>query len=227
MRMADLLDQINKNKRKKLVKFLKERNYSDTRLELIGGDLYGNGRKDFGTLTIAICSHNIYDESGETWDFFILTDTMGTKELEEKFFKVRMNPEVVKAMLPPNLQSQDHGGIHDAKEMGALQARVEILQQERDSLKDAFQQVEGFWKDSSKEASELSLWKSAHSGNYRHAGRKRKFSSVNQGESIYKMHVNEKVSFRKIAEIMNMSYSSARRLYQEYVEYQKKYGTLQ
>ncbi len=222
MIMADLLDQINKSKRKKLVKFLKERNFSDTRLELIEGDLYGNGRKDFGTLTIAICSHNIYDVSGEKWDFFILTDTMGTKEIEEKFFEVQMNPKVVKAMLPPKLQSQDHGGSYDPNELGILRARVDFLEKERDRLKESFQQVDGYWKDSSKKASELSLWKSAHSGNYRNAGRKRKFSSVNQGESIYKMHDKEKLSFRKIAEVLGMSYSSARRLYQEYIEDQKK-----
>lgn len=39
MDIQELFDQINKSKRKKLVKFLQERNFSDTKIELIAGEL--------------------------------------------------------------------------------------------------------------------------------------------------------------------------------------------
>jgi len=94
-----------------------------------------------------------------------------------------------------------------------------------DSTKEVYEQVSGYLDESRKQVSELSAWKLAHSGNYRNAGRPRKFDKFEQGHSIYLMHDKEYVSFRKIADLMNMSYSSARRLYQEYCDFINKYGT--
>ena len=163
------------------------------------------------------CSHALYDETGKTWEFKIIIDSMERKDCPEEFDTTTIKPSLVWDMLPEYVNQLDSVRDRDPAEMGAMQEKIDNLQQELDSLKEAYQQIDGYWKESSKKASELSLWKSAHSGNYRNARRKKKYSSVDQGESIYKMHDKENVSFRKIAAILRMSYSSARRLYQEYL----------
>lgn len=225
MQIKELLEQINQSKRKKLVKFLQDRDFSDTKIKLLAGDLKATGRKDKGTISLAICSHYIYDKSGKTWDFIIVTDKMATKEEEESFSMVSMDAEVVRIMLPPlQKASIDESCSSDIENIGVLKYKVEHLQQEYDTLKRAYELVNGYLDSSNKQVAELSSWKSSHSGNYRHAGRPKKFSEVDQGESIYKMHTVEKLSFRKIAEVMDMSYSSTRRLYQNYVNLKEKLG---
>lgn len=222
-----LFDQINQSKRPKLVKFLQERNYPDTKIELIAGTLQANNRKDTGTISLAVCSHYIYDKSGQAWDFIIITDKMATKEAAEVFTSIRMDAELVRLMLPHKRAEFNFESVNNdkAEKIGSLTAKVEILQEKYDSTKEVYEQVSGYLDESRKQVSELSAWKLAHSGNYRNAGRPRKFDKFEQGHSIYLMHDKEYVSFRKIADLMNMSYSSARRLYQEYCDFINKYGT--
>lgn len=226
MDIQELFDQINKSKRKKLVKYLQERNFSDTKIELLAGELQGTSKKDNGTISLALCCRNLYDNTGTTWDFIVITDTMATKDSDEEFNRIRMDAELVRCMLPSkepkiNFESVDN---ETAGQIGTLTARVEILQEKYNDTKETLELVSNYLNSSNKEVSELSAWKSAHSGNYRNAGRPRKFDKFDQGRSIYVMHDKEHLSFRRIAELMDMSFSSARRLYQEYLEYLDKYG---
>ena len=226
MDIQELFDQINKSNRKKLVKYLQERNFSDTKIELVAGELHGTSKKDNGTISLALCCRNLYDNTGTTWDFIVATDTMATKDKEEAFTYIRMDAEFVRCMLPAkeakiNFESEDN---EKAGQIGTLTAKVEILQEKYNDTKEAYELVSSYLDSSNKEVSELSAWKSAHSGNYRNAGRPRRFDKFEQGRSIYVMHDIEHLSFRKIAGLMDMSFSSARRLYQEYLEYLDKYG---
>ena len=226
MDIQELFDQINKSKRKKLVKYLQERNFSDTKIELVAGELHGTSKKDNGTISLALCCRNLYDNTGTTWDFIVITDKMATKDAEEEFNRIRMNAELVRCMLPAkeakiNFESLDN---EKARQIGTLTARFEFLQEKYNDTKGTLELVSNYLDRSNKEVSELSAWKSAHSGNYRNAGRPRKFDKFDQGRSIYVMHDKEQLSFRKIAGLMDMSFSSARRLYQEYLEYLNKYG---
>lgn len=221
MDIQELFEQINKNQRPKLVKFLQERNFPDTKIELLAGDLQGAPRKDKGIISLAICCRYLYDNSGERWDFIVITDKMGTKDTEEEFTRIRMDAALVRCMLPPQKSKIN---FEPAGKIGALSAKVEILQEKYDSTKEVYELVSGYLDESRKQVSELSEWKSAHSGNYRNAGRPRKFDKIEQGHSIYIMHDRENVPFRRIADLMNMSYSSARRLYQEYLAYLDKSG---
>lgn len=226
MNIQELFDQINQSKRPQLVKFLQERNLPDTKIELVAGNLQANNLKDTGTISLAVCSQYIYDRSGKTWDFIIITDKIATKEAAEVFTSIRMDAELVRLMLPHKRAEFNFESVNNdkAEKIGSLTAKVEILQEKYDSTKEVYEQVSGYLDESRKQVSELSAWKLAHSGNYRNAGRPRKFDKFEQGHSIYLMHDKENVSFRKIADLMNMSYSSARRLYHEYCDYQEKYG---
>ena len=226
MDIQELLGQINQSKRNKLVKFLQERNFSDTRIVLIAGELQENSKKDFGTISLAICSHYIYDKSGQTWDFIVITDNMATQDKEEEFTNVCMDTELVRSMLPNKraIFNFESGSDDKAEQIGSLSAKVEILQEKYNDTKETLELVSNYLDSSNKEVSELSAWKSAHSGNYRNAGRPRKFDKFDQGHSIYVMHDKENVSFRKIADLMNMSYSSARRLYNDYIDYINQYS---
>ena len=225
MDIQELFDQINKSKRKKLVKYLQDRNFSDTKIELLAGELQGTSKKDNGTISFALCCRNLYDSTGTTWDFIVITDKMATKDADEEFNCIRMEAELVRCMLPSkepkiNFESVDN---EKAGQIGTLTARVEILQEKYNDTKETLELVSNYLDSSNKEVSELSAWKSAHSGNYRNAGRPRKFDKFDQGRSIYVMHDKEHLSFRKIAGLMDMSFSSARRLYQEYLEHLDKY----
>ena len=227
MDIQELFEQINQSKRPQLVKFLKERNFADTKIQLVAGELQTNNRIDKGTISLAVCSRYIHDKSGETWDFIVITDKMATKDAEEVFSHIRMDAEVVRFMLPHKRAEFNFESVNNdkAEKIGSLTAKVEILQEKYESTKEVYEQVSGYLDESRKQVSELSAWKLAHSGNYRNAGRPRKFDKFEQGHSIYLMHDKEYVSFRKIADLMNMSYSSARRLYQEYCDFINKYGT--
>ena len=209
-----------------MVKYLQERNFSDTKIELVAGELHVTSKKDNGTISLALCCRNLYDNTGTTWDFIVITDKMATKDGDEEFNRIRMDAELVRCMLPSkepkiNFESVDN---EKAGQIGTLTAKVEILQEKYNDTKEAYELVSSYLDSSNKEVSELSAWKSAHSGNYRNAGRPRKFDKCEQGRSIYVMHDKEQLSFRRIAELMDMSFSSARRLYQEYIDYQEKYG---
>ena len=63
MIMIDLLDKINKSKRLALVSFLRERDWSDTRVELIAGNPT-TPREDHGSIMVMVICHNLYDSSG-------------------------------------------------------------------------------------------------------------------------------------------------------------------
>jgi hypothetical protein len=220
MDIQELFDQINKSKRKKLVKFLQERNFSDTKIELIAGELQGVNQKDKGTISLALCCRYLYDVSGTTWDFIIITDKIATKDAEEEFTHIRMNADLVHSMLPTKrtIINYESVGYGNAEELGILTARMEVLQEKYKDTKESLELVSSYLDSSNKEVSELSAWKSAHSGNYRNAGRPRKLNKFEHGYSIYIMHHKEKLSFRRIADLMDISYSSSRRLYQEYLE---------
>lgn len=224
MDIQELLDQINQRKRQKLVQFLQERNFADTKIQLVAGDLQSNSQMDNGTISLAVCSHYIYDKSNQTWDFIVVTDKMATKDAEEEFMSIRMDAELVRIMLPSqraefNFESHEH-----AEKAAALSVRLEMLQEKYNDTKWAYDLASEDLKETHKRMMELSAWKTEHSGNYRNAGRPRKFDKFDQGHSIYVMHDKENVSFRKIADLMNMSYSSARRLYNDYIDYIKQYS---
>ena len=226
MKVNDFLKHINKNQRSKLVDFLKSCDSRNTKLELVSGQLANTAQNDAGTLSFAICYQHIHSNGDRTWDFIVATDTMATKDKEEAFTYIRMDAEFVRCMLPAkeakiNFESEDN---EKAGQIGTLTAKVEILQEKYNDTKEAYELVSSYLDSSNKEVSELSAWKSAHSGNYRNAGRPRKFDKFEQGRSIYVMHDKEHLSFRRIAELMDMSFSSARRLYQEYIDYQAQYG---
>lgn len=223
MKVNDFLKHINKNQRIKLVDFLKNCNSHNTKLELVSGQLADTAPNDAGTLSLAICYQHIHSNGDRTWDFIVATDTMATKDKEEAFTYIRMDAEFVRCMLPAKEAKINFESEEKAGQIGTLTAKVEILQEKYNDTKEAYELVSSYLDSSNKEVSELSAWKSAHSGNYRNAGRPRKFDKFEQGRSIYVMHDQEKVSFRRIAELMNMSYSSARRLYQEYIDYQAQY----
>ncbi len=110
------------------------------------------------------------------------------------------------------------------EENAKLKVQVEYWKEKYESMKELYELVNKYSDKYEKEASELSIWKEAHSGNYRNAGRPKKFDMLDQGYSIYVMHDKEFLSYRKIADLLNMSYTSARRLYKEYMEYQEQYG---
>ena len=224
MDIKGLLGQINQSKRPKLVKFLKERNFTDTKIQLVEGELQSNNQMDKGTISLALCSHYIYDKSGQTWDFIVITDKMATKDADEEFNSVSMDAEVVRFMLPNKSAEINFESNSIAEKAAALSVRVEILQERFNGTKEAYDSASETLKEYHKEIMELSAWKIDHSGNYRNAGRPRKFNKFDQGESIYTMHKKENLSFRKIADLMDMSYSSARRLYQEYIDYIKQYS---
>ena len=223
MKVNDFLKHINKNQRSKLVDFLKSCDSRNTKLELVSGQLADTSQNDAGTLSLAICYQHIHSNGDRTWDFIVATDTMATKDKEEAFTYIRMDAEFVRCMLPAKEAKINFESEEKAGQIGTLTAKVEILQEKYNDTKEAYELVSSYLDSSNKEVSELSAWKSAHSGNYRNAGRPRKFDKFEQGRSIYVMHDQEKVSFRRIAELMNMSYSSARRLYQEYIDYQAQY----
>ncbi len=224
MDIQELFDQINQSKRPKLVKFLQERNLPDTKIALVAGNLQANSLKDTGTISLAVCSHYIYDKSGETWDFIVITDKMATEDADEAFTCISMDAEVVRFMLPNKRVEINFESDDNSEKAAALSARLEMLQERYHDTKGAYDLASENLKEYHKQVLELSEWKIEHSGNYRHAGRPRKFDKFEQGHSIYLMHDRENVPFRKIADLMNMSYSSARRLYQEYCDYQEKYG---
>ena len=224
MDIKELLDQINQSKRPQLVKFLQERNFTDTKIQLVTGELQPNSQTDMGTISLAVCSHYIYDKSGKTWDFIVITDKMATKDADEEFNSVSMDAEVVRFMLPNKSAEINFESNSIAEKAAALSVRVEILQERFNGTKEAYDSASETLKEYHKEIMELSAWKIDHSGNYRNAGRPRKFNKFDQGESIYTMHKKENLSFRKIADLMDMSYSSARRLYQEYIDYIKQYS---
>ena len=224
MNIKELLDQLNQSKRPQLVKFLQERNFTDTKIQLVEGELQSNNQMDKGTISLALCSHYIYDKSGQTWDFIVITDKMATKDADEEFNSVSMDAEVVRFMLPNKSAEINFESNSIAEKAAALSVRVEILQERFNGTKEAYDSATETLKEYHKEIMELSAWKIDHSGNYRNAGRPRRFDKFEQGHSIYVMHDKELLSFRRIAELMNMSYSSARRLYQEYIEFQKQYG---
>ena len=110
------------------------------------------------------------------------------------------------------------------EENAKLKVQVEYWKEKYESMKELYELVNRYSDKYEKEASELSIWKEAHSGNYRNAGRPKKFDMLDQGYSIYVMHDKEFLSYRRIADLLNMSYTSARRLYKEYMEYQEQYG---
>ena len=224
MKVNDFLKHINKNQRIKLVDFLKNCNSHNTKLELVSGQLADTAPNDAGTLSLAICYQHIHSNGDRTWDFIVATDTMATKDKEEAFTYIRMDAEFVRCMLPAKEAKINFESEEKAGQIGTLTAKVEILQEKYNDTKEAYELVSSYLDSSNKEVSELSAWKSAHSGNYRNAGRPRKFNKFEQGRSIYVMHDKEHLSFRRIAELMDMSFSSARRLYQEYIDYQEKYG---
>ena len=120
----------------------------------------------------------------------------------------------------------DKAMTHDEliEENAKLKVQVEYWKEKYESMKELYELVNKYSNKYEKEASELSIWKEAHSGNYRNAGRPKKFDMLDQGYSVYVMHDKEGVSYRKIADLLNMSYTSARRLYKEYMEYQETYG---
>ena len=224
MNIKELLDQLNQSKRPQLVKFLQERNFTDTKIQLVAGELQPTPRKDKGTISLAVCSHYIHDKSGKTWDFIVITDKMATKDAEEDFNSVSMDAEVVRFMLPNKSADINFESNEDAEKAAALSVRLEMLQERFNGTKEAYDSASETLKEYHKQIMELSAWKIDHSGNYRNAGRPRRFDKFEQGHSIVVMHDKEQLSFRRIAELMNMSYSSARRLYQEYLDFQKKYG---
>lgn len=223
MKVNDFLKHIKQKQRSNLVDFLKNCNSHNTKLELVSGQLADTAPNDAGTLSLAICYQHIHSNGDRTWDFIVATDTMATKDKEEAFTYIRMDAEFVRCMLPAKEAKINFESEEKAGQIGTLTAKVEILQEKYNDTKEAYELVSSYLDSSNKEVSELSAWKSAHSGNYRNAGRPRKFDKFEQGRSIYVMHDQEKVSFRRIAELMNMSYSSARRLYQEYIDYQAQY----
>lgn len=224
MDIKELLDQINQSKRPKLVKFLKERNFTDTKIQLVTGELQPNSQTDMGTISLAVCSHYIYDKSGKTWDFIIITDKMATKDADEVFSYIRMDAEVVRFMLPSPRAEFNFESNTNTDKAAVLSVRLEMLQEKYDDTKGAYDLISENLKETHEKVLELSAWKIEHSGNYRNAGRPRKFDKFDQGHSIYVMHDKENVSFRKIADLMNMSYSSARRLYNDYIDYIKQYS---
>lgn len=224
MDIKELLDQINQSKRPKLVKFLKERNFTDTKIQLVKGELQPNSQMDMGTISLAVCSHYIYDKSGKTWDFIIITDKMATKDADEVFSHIRMDAEVVRFMLPSPRAEFNFESNTNTDKAAALSVKLEMLQEKYNDTKGAYDLASEDLKETHKRMMELSAWKIEHSGNYRNAGRPRKFDKFDQGHSIYVMHDKENVSFRKIADLMNMSYSSARRLYNDYIDYIKQYS---
>ena len=224
MNIKELLDQLNQSKRPQLVKFLQERNFTDTKIQLVEGELQSNNQMDKGTISLAVCSRYIYDKSGKTWDFIVITDKMATKDAEEEFTSISMDAEVVRFMLPNKSADINFESNEDAEKAAALSVRLEMLQERFNGTKEAYDSATETLKEYHKEIMELSAWKIDHSGNYRNAGRPRRFDKFEQGHSIVVMHDKEQLSFRRIAELMNMSYSSARRLYQEYLDFQKKYG---
>ena len=120
----------------------------------------------------------------------------------------------------------DKAMTHDEliEENAKLKVQVEYWKEKYESMKELYELVNKYSDKYEKEASELSIWKEAHSGNYRNAGRPKKFDMLDQGYSVYVMHDKEGVSYRKIAGLLNMSYTSARRLHKEYMEYQETYG---
>ena len=224
MKILDFLNHINQNQRGKLVNFIQRYDFHNTKLELVSGQLAATIQDDAGTLSLAICCQHIPSNSDTTWDFIIVTDTMATKDADEVFTCIRMDAELVRLMLPPkraefNFESNEH-----AEKAAALSVRLEMLQEKYNDTKGAYDLASEDLKETHKRMMELSAWKIEHSGNYRHAGRPRRFDKFEQGHSIYLMHDKENVSFRKIASLMNMSYSSARRLYQEYIDFHEKYG---
>lgn len=75
MIMIDLLDKINKSKRLALVSFLRERDWSDTRVELIAGNPT-TPREDHGSIMVMVICHNLYDSSGAKWDCWCIHDTI-------------------------------------------------------------------------------------------------------------------------------------------------------
>ncbi|TYZ20224.1 hypothetical protein [Selenomonas ruminis] len=229
MVIQELFEQINQNKRKKLVKFLQERTFPDTKIELIAGDLQGASRKDQGTISLALCCPRLYNNSGRRWDFIVITDKMASKDAEEEFTRLRMDAELVRCMLPQSEAEIKFESDKDDKirQIGTLSVKVEMLQEQYNSVKEGYELVSGYLDESNKEVLELSAWKSAHSGNYRNAGRPRKFDKFEKGRSIYIMHDKENMPFRKIADLMNMSYSSARRIYLEYRAHIDKYGEIE
>jgi len=224
MNIKELLDRINQSKRPQLVQFLQERNFTDTKIKLVEGELQSNNQMDKGTISLALCSHYIYDKSGQTWDFIVITDKMATKDTDEKFNSVSMDAEVVRIMLPKERAKINLKSDNNSEKAAALSVRLEILQERFNGTKEAYDSASETLKEYHKQIMELSAWKIDHSGNYRNAGRPRRFDKFEQGHSIVVMHDKEQLSFRRIAELMNMSYSSARRLYQEYINFQKKYG---
>ena len=224
MNIKELLDQLNQSKRPQLVKFLQERNFTDTKIQLVEGELQSNNQMDKGTISLAVCSRYIYDKSGKTWDFIVITDKMATKDAEEEFTSISMDAEVVRFMLPNKSADINFESNEDAEKAAALSVRLEMLQERFNGTKEAYDSASETLKEYHKQIMELSAWKIDHSGNYRNAGRPRRFDKFEQGHSIVVMHDKEQLSFRRIAELMNMSYSSARRLYQEYLDFQKKYG---
>ncbi|MBQ1416059.1 MAG: hypothetical protein IIY91_01900, partial [Selenomonas sp.] len=177
MKVNDFLKHINKNQRSKLVDFLKSCDSRNTKLELVSGQLADTSQNDAGTLSLAICYQHIHSNGDRTWDFIVATDTMATKDKEEAFTYIRMDAEFVRCMLPAkeakiNFESEDN---EKAGQIGTLTAKVEILQEKYNDTKEAYELVSSYLDSSNKEVSELSAWKSAHSGNYRNAGRPRKF----------------------------------------------------
>jgi hypothetical protein len=75
MLMDDLLCKINKSKRPALVRFLRERNWSDTRVEILAGNPT-TPREDHGVIMIMVICHNLYDPSGEKWDAWCIHDSL-------------------------------------------------------------------------------------------------------------------------------------------------------
>lgn len=110
------------------------------------------------------------------------------------------------------------------EENARLTVQVEHWKQQYEVMKEVCEHLREYSEEQHKQILELSAWKIDHSGNYRNAGRHRRFKTFDQGYSVYIMHDKEGVSYRRIADLLDMSYSSARRLYKEYVEFEKKYG---
>lgn len=75
MIMIDLLNSINKSKRPALVKFLRERDWSDTKVEILAGNPT-TPREDHGSIMVMVVCHNLYDPSGAKWDCWCIHDTI-------------------------------------------------------------------------------------------------------------------------------------------------------
>lgn len=97
--ISSILDKINKSKRPRLTKFLRERDWSDTRAEIMAGNPT-TPREDHGRIMIMMICHNLYDPSGEKWDAWCIYDEI-LQDGTEKNTKGVMDLPALLDMLPP------------------------------------------------------------------------------------------------------------------------------